>query len=232
MRTPAASLALLLLSCFQPELISGRFRCEQPADTCPKQFVCHGGLCVDPALVHDGGGMTDLSGSEDLRGQDPKVDMRVPQPDMRPPCVQVSKEMSRDALACRITFAGGATNALCPGGYKLCGAGDDALLAKVEDGTMGNTKCSALGGFYASGLTVAVNKDPNKQDEVVCDAKMEEGGWALVGCGTGGRALKNDCKKLKVMMPCAEPAQGWMCGTGISDASFAGPEGGVLCCKE
>lgn len=149
MRASAASLALLLLSCFQPELVSGRFRCDRPEDTCPREFVCHGGFCVDPALVDGDGGATDLSGSVDLRGQDPKVDMRPAAMDMRTGCTVVAKDKMKEALACLLTFSGGPPANPCPAKFSLCGTGDDGLLDKVEDGAAGTTKCSALGGFYA-----------------------------------------------------------------------------------
>lgn len=230
---------LLAMSCFQPELVSGHYRCDRPEDSCPKDFVCHNGLCLDPAQVPDAG-EDDMSmpKSDDLRAaidMRPVIDMRAaidmrPAMDMRTGCTLVAKEKANEAMACPQTFSGGAPADPCPGGFHLCNKDDDAVLAKVEAGTGGDVKCSALGGFYATAIKAAVKKD--KMDEVVCDAKAIEDGWALVGCGQGARALKNDCKGLKQMMPCSAPITSWSCTESIQDATHTSAEpGGLLCCK-
>lgn len=239
MRTSAAALGLLMLSCFQPELISGRYRCDRPEDTCPRDFICHSGLCVDPTLAGDGGALDlRVPGSEDLRGQEPKGDMSPPAMDMRTGCTVVSKDKMKYALACPLTFMDGPPATACPTGYSLCGTGDDALVEKVEWGEPGTTKCSTLGGFYAASLQAAVKID--KANEVVCESSNEEGGWALVGCGSEPglgaepvtRVVTNECKKLKVMLPCREAATSWSCTQQLSDASHSDKHpGGVLCCK-
>lgn len=239
--------ALLSASCYSPSFISGHYKCDRKEE-CPSSFDCVSGRCVDPRV-----GGADLAASEGDGAAAPEdlstvaSDMSQPPQDLYTPdltgdlqgggpCTSLGSAAGREIVACRALFAGGNTSGICPSGYRICNADDGGPLAVAA----GSATCQNLGGFYAAQISAVLKMN----GDVQCEATtLPAGGtWALVGCGSellttsattvGTKTVGNDCKKLKVLLPCDGTVKGWSCATGLSDATHTNVgRGGLLCCR-
>ena len=237
-------LVLACAACYQPRFTSGQYKCDEPGDVCPTGFVCAAGRCVDPKDVQPA-----LSAEpQDLRVS-PTPDLSTPDlstPDLSAPdlsgdlaspagCTTLGALAGRDIQACKAAFASGNAPMACPATYRVCNKDDDNLLGLAAAGAA----CGNAGGFYAAQIIAAVKCN----GDVQCESQTIMDGWALLGCGSEvsaadgttvvTRTVGNDCKKAKVLLPCASNPKGWVCTVGLGDAAHTdATRGGVLCCKQ
>lgn len=216
---------LLCVSCYQPAISSGSFKCDNLGDLCPDGQVCVSGICVKP------GEEPDLSGG----GPDGPVDMAGAPPDLRPdPCAAGWTEIAANSIyACRRAFtvtSGGDFADLCRASYHVCSATDE--LGPVSANS--SARCNAAGGFYTTQIDIALrNIDTDKRDaDGICAPQSGDMARALLGCGIESglyRLNSNGCNQLKTTLRCASAPTGWSC-TSAQNVSHTSAPGGVLCC--
>jgi hypothetical protein len=215
----SASLGLSLFGCFQPDLQTGRFKCDLPGDTCPEGMACISGLCQSRV---------------DDPSSPPAVDMALPSP---PPTTKgctgtgalLASAGGKDAYACSGSFPNPSSSAmsLCAAGYHVCKNTDRALFLDAR----ASGRCDGLriDGFFAA--DVSAGYEPSG---FVCEPVVAASTPALVGCGveTGARVVNPPCLDLVVAAPCDGTVNGWSCTGGLGSATHAaGKEGGVMCCQ-
>lgn len=239
MRRAPWLLSLALAACYQPNLGSGRFRCDPPNPVCPEGQACIGGLCLDPregdlAAAPDLPADDDLSAAPDLRSDAPDLaarDLAQPGDMAAGPCTKGGQLIAPDVYACKGGFIATGAASLCGPGYRLCLDSDEAKYAAMYMGMKGTDNCAAIGGFYAvmADGTIKGNGDGRCGDPNAGETA------ALVGCGTEDGVLTpgQACKSLKSFFPCGT-IRDWSCASSLGNATHLALDGkgGVLCCKQ
>lgn len=216
----SASLSMSMPGCFQPDLHTGQFKCDQPGDTCPDGFACISGVCKS---------------RRDDPTEPPAVDMAPPPPP--PPTSKgctgggtlLANAGGKDAYACSGTFPNPSSSpmSLCAAGYHVCKNTDRALFLDAR----ANGRCDGLrlDGFFAADVNAGY--DPTG---FICEPAMAAATPSLIGCGSesGTRVVNPPCLDLVVAAPCDGSVSGWSCTSGLSSATHnAGKDGGVMCCQ-
>jgi len=217
-------LLLLLCSCYTVDTTPGKFRCDQPADTCPSPLICAGGQCVS-------------------RGDEPRpagpADMVARPADLAPaaaagcagPGMILGRDGALEVYACRGQFGAGQAGSLCHTGFHVCSTSDAAILVPLDrDG-----RCGLLAGFFAAQIEAAIDD----AGAASCPPAAGLQNRVIPGCGTlsgtgdsGVRELRAGCQGLTRALPCGAPVSGWSCSARLQDASHTDPQtGGTLCCK-
>lgn len=222
---------LLLAGCYNPDLITARFRCTATAD-CPADQQCLAGRC-EPAGVDlsEGGGSDSGPPPEDLRTSDLRAVVDMATPDMTPPpCSGEAVRYSNNVYGCRGSFAAGKAGDLCGAAFRLCTAADAATLDALGGA------CDSDNGFFVADIAANVKTMDPMRNTVACGAS---GGpmtdTVLLGCGKGrdGKAAgMSQCANLIYFVVCRSSATSFSCTSGLSDTSYPGNGGGgALCCR-
>ena len=201
---------------------SGKFRCDQPGDSCPLGLSCVDGICRTRTDE-----MTPAADLAPAPAPDPGAATKAACASGGTPLLMTATD---EIFACKGRFEAGKAAALCKSGYRVCGTQDEGgLSALAMDG-----RCELLAGFFAAQLDAALS-----DDTIECQAATGTRRAILLGCGSEERsgggaataALGAGCRGLHVALPCDSMASGWSCTSRLADAVHTTERGGVLCCK-
>lgn len=234
----AALCCLLLVGCYNPDLVTTRFVCAETS-ACPEGQTCIAGRCETgtPDLtllpLPDDMAVPVDQATPDLRPPDQATPDLRPPPDLVPPIcpgggVQILPDGS--VWGCRGAIRPGMAASLCSSGYHVCGMNDGNALKSVSTAAL----CGTENGFYVADVLTSLKLNDPMKGRVRCEAADNvEWAPALLGCGKGRdntAAAATSCSNLNAYVQCKQGGS-WVCTSSLADATYSGNSGGVLCCK-